>query len=42
MAERIDHKDFRSYEYNSRRNRKYTIRYFSPPGETVQKGRGEV
>ena len=31
MAERIDHKDFRSYEYGSRRNRKYTMRYFSRP-----------
>ena len=31
MAERIDHKDFRSYEYGRGRNRKYTIRYFSRP-----------
>lgn len=31
MAERIDHKDFRSYEYGRGRNRKYTMRYFSRP-----------
>ena len=40
MAERIDHKDFRSYEYGRGRNRNDTV--FQPPGETVQKGRGEV
>lgn len=31
MAERIDHKDFRSYEYGRGRNRKYTMRYFNRP-----------
>ena len=31
MAARIDHKDFKSYEYGSGRSRKYTVRYFSRP-----------
>ena len=35
MAERIDHKDFRSYEYGRGRNRKYTMRYFSRPESSI-------
>ena len=31
MAARIDHRDFRSYEYGRGKNRKYTMRHFSRP-----------